>query len=351
MQRSAAIVFALFFMLASGSAYSIIATSTAPPIEVTTDITLNANESITVEGTTYTVENIHPGINATIRWINQSARYTTTFENNSTVSAANVVWQEQANRRTTLIRNGSTITYNGTSYDVQIASTNPPQVAYLNSTTSNDSRSLDTGSSIFYHGNQTTVVSIASESVTLAWGDPYRVRIENVSEPEAFELVEDINITRHLRMDTNVEDSVLTGTDGMRYIRYGNGSTKPLTEYLPEPETTRFEVGNSLGYRGNDSTIVEISPTEVRIEWVAPKNNSPQLQPGENITIDGKTYMIHLPSDDAVLVLTQDFQGYKESQERIAYYHERRSGLWGVTILSSLAAILLLGLSYLPPRY
>ena len=58
---------------------------------------------------------------------------------------------------------------------------------------------------------------------------------------------------------------------------------------------------------------------------------------------------MNFPSANEVQ-LTQNFQAYKADQDRIDYFEERKRGLWGVTILSYLSAIVLLGAAYMPVK-
>ena len=78
--------------------------------------------------------------------------------------------------------------------------------------------------------------------------------------------------------------------------------------------------------------------------------NTVQLEHRSNVTLQGTTYLAFFPNNETVY-LTQDFESYQEDVNRIEQFHEHVSGLWGVSILSGLAAVLLLGLAYLPSRY
>jgi hypothetical protein len=50
-------------------------------------------------------------------------------------------------------------------------------------------------------------------------------------------------------------------------------------------------------------------------------------------------------------VLTQDFESFRAQNDDIDSFTEQKNGLWGVTILSWLSVIFLVGLAYLPSRY
>ncbi len=60
--------------------------------------------------------------------------------------------------------------------------------------------------------------------------------------------------------------------------------------------------------------------------------------------------MAHYP-DESTLVLDSDVEAYQQEVAVVDKYQERINGLWGVSILSGLSALLLLSLSYLPSRY
>ncbi|NIS28670.1 MAG: hypothetical protein GWN07_01110, partial [Actinobacteria bacterium] len=75
-----------------------------------------------------------------------------------------------------------------------------------------------------------------------------------------------------------------------------------------------------------------------------------RLSEGDQIELGGTTYVAHYP-DESTLVLDSDVEAYQQEVAVVDKYQERINGLWGVSILSGLSALLLLSLSYLPSRY
>ncbi|MFC7172732.1 hypothetical protein ACFQL0_03935 [Haloplanus litoreus] len=102
MQRRAAAIYVAFFIVLGAASYSVIATATAPTVEFDNpDHRLSQGDEFSVENRQYTVTTIsaemegggggHGGAASVTRsgqvsWTNDSARYTQTWEHNSTVT-------------------------------------------------------------------------------------------------------------------------------------------------------------------------------------------------------------------------------------------------------------------------
>ena len=50
------------------------------------------------------------------------------------------------------------------------------------------------------------------------------------------------------------------------------------------------------------------------------------------------------------MTLSQNVSGYQAQLDDVEHFHERILGLWGIAIISIFAAILIVGLAYLPVR-
>lgn len=290
MQRRAAAAYFLFFLVISVAAYAYIGVAESQRPVVSDDLdptaTLENESTFQTGGTTYTATNIHLSTGGggghggggggsmvgTLTWTNESARYTATLSN------------------------GSTVTRSNTTYLV---------------TTSN-----------------------ATGEVTLT---------------------EQFNVSAMLRADDSVENS-LAQQNGTDYVVYReNDSLEPLSEWLPEPETRTYTVGDSYDYQADggtqSTTIVAVSDSEATLEWFAPKDREVELSEGGNVTLGGTTYFAHFPNHHTVqLVSVDQLDTYHEQLDRQDYFHERKNGLWGVSILSGIAAVLLLGMAYMPTR-
>jgi hypothetical protein len=143
------------------------------------------------------------------------------------------------------------------------------------------------------------------------------------------------------------EYAVLEQEDGTREL-------VPLEQYLTDlhgpAETRSLELGESYRYRGNQTTVESVTNDSATLAWTAPGTKEERLSEGDRIDLGGQTYVAHFRSP-STLVLASDLEAYEAELEVIDTYDERMNGLWGVTILSALAAVVLLGLSYLPSRY
>jgi hypothetical protein len=168
-------------------------------------------------------------------------------------------------------------------------------------------------------------------------------------------LTEQLNVTALLRADDAVENTTAT-QDGTEYVVYrANDSLEPLSEWLPEPETVTYSTGDSFTYAADsgpqETTITNITNSSATLSWVAPRDNTVELAEGGNLTLSGQQYFAHFPDHSSVVVASSDQYGqYQETRNAQDYFHERKNGLWGVSILSGIASVLMLGMAYLPQR-
>lgn len=349
MQRRAAAIYAAFFILVAAGSYAVIGFAQEPAVTVDDpEYSLSSGDELTVDGRTYTVGDIQSGSTG-LKWVNESAQYTADLENNSTVPPDDVQWEGQTARQSATFENGSTVTVDGTDYQVVIAGGESPSNVTLQAGNSNQTYAI--GDSFAYQGEQVNVTRITPERVTVVWGEPYRLLVENTSDPSSFTFRQEFNVSQRLAEDQAVEDETVTRADGEEYVVYReNGSTQLLSEYLPSPETREFSEGDQLQYRNNATTVGNVSKETVTLEWTAPRTNTISLEEGGTTTLGGTEYVAHFP-DDNTLVLTSDVKGYNSEVEAVNTYHERMSGFWGISIISWLAAILLIAAAYLPSRY
>jgi hypothetical protein len=77
-----------------------------------------------------------------------------------------------------------------------------------------------------------------------------------------------------------------------------------------------------------------------------------ELSEGGNVTLaNGETYFAHFPNETTVQVTSADQYGeYTATLSDQDYFKERMNGFWGISILSGMAAVLMLGMAYLPVR-
>lgn len=265
MQRRAAAISIAFFLVIAAGAYAFIGMAEEPDVAIEAAnqaASVSGTGTLVVAGVEYDVTDLNGTAGeASATWLNESARYTATLENDTTVS---------------------------------------------------------------YQGANYTVV------------------VPNVSSPESFTLREFQPI-----------DLPTVTQDGVEYVvieENGDKRLEPVSEYLPEPTVHEFALGDEIEYDGNTTTVASLSTSEVTVEWFGPRTEDVSFTEGENTTLSDSPYLATFP-DAQTMVLTTAYEDYASDQERIDYYHERISGLWGVAILSGLAALLMLGVAYLPSRY
>ncbi|MFB6112078.1 MAG: hypothetical protein ABEJ35_06035 [Halobacteriaceae archaeon] len=164
-----------------------------------------------------------------------------------------------------------------------------------------------------------------------------------------------------LREVQNVSEETFTenGTTYVLVDRDNDGTREavPIEEYLDEPRTATFTMGDVLDYRNNTTTIVSISSEAVVLEWSAPRTNTREVSNGNNVTLGGVSYIAYFrdtaPASEGpeLVVLTQDQAGYERSIERQNYWSDRMRGLWGIVVLGIIGGLGLIGVAYLPSRY
>lgn len=244
---------------------------------------------------------------------------------------------------------------------------------------------LSAGDQLAVDGRQYTVTSVAAEeesdghggtSVTysgaLQWTDDSatyteewasgdtvtvdgfsgEVRLPNDSDPREFSLVDPVNRSAVLAADPDADnETVPRNGEAFVVVQSGNETTLvPAAEYFPEPERRTFAEGDRLDYAGNQTAVGNVTSQTVPVSWTAPRTNTVELTNRANVTLAGQTFFVFFASDEAV-VLESDHSEYREQTAEIAEHATLESGLWGVTILSGVTSVLLVGMAFLPSRY
>ena len=364
MQRRVAAIYFAFFLVMGASAYSVIAVAEAPPIDIEGE-TYAAGDTLSVGDRTYEVADVTQSnasegsgtvTTANLTYTNDSAVYSAELANGSALSPTNSTWPGKAGEYTATLNDGDTVAFNGSQQTVNVSG---GEFALVNAS-GNATATFAVGDSFRYRANTTTVTAVGNGSATLTWGDPYQVLIANESNPDEFEVVQRFNVTERLTSDPAVENQTYSGEDG-RFVRYTNGTTQPLDEYLPEPDRATFAEGDTLTYRAvedlgvpaNETTVANVSADRVLLEWEGIRTTRTLVEEGVNVTLgpsgDQQTYVAHFP-DSATLKLSTDLEGYQDDLATQDYYHERINGLWGISILSAFAGVFIVGLAYLPHK-
>lgn len=180
--------------------------------------------------------------------------------------------------------------------------------------------------------------------------DQYRVFLANESDPNQFTLNQEFNVSQRLGNDSAVYNETVT-VEGTEHVVYrANNSTRPLDQYLPAPQSETVSEGDQFQYQGNQTTVDNVTTEAVVLTWTGSKTNSESLEEGKNVTLaDGNLYVVHFKSAQEVQISPNvgDYQAELRQQDT---FHERMNGFWMVVYISSLAAILIVGLAYLPVR-
>lgn len=173
-------------------------------------------------------------------------------------------------------------------------------------------------------------------------GMNWTVVIPNESDPSELRLVENHTLT---------EPTV--NQNGTTYVVVDDGENKtlvPRDEYVRqrygEPETREFSEGDAW----NDTrTLSNVTAARGLLTWQATEEMQSTVAEGGNVTLGDTQLTAHFPSS-STLELTSNYEDYSEDAHAIDEFHQRINGLWGVSILSGLAAVLLLSMAYLPHR-
>jgi hypothetical protein len=192
----------------------------------------------------------------------------------------------------------------------------------------------------------------ANETSEPYMGASWDVHIQNASNVSEFTLRGQQNASQVLVNSSEVEDEPVDYQGESRVV-YTNGSIGPtVDEYVGEPTTYTISEGDTFAYNGSvqDATVESVSGDAATLAWTTSKENTVQLEQGGNVTLaDGQQRVAYLP-DNETLQLSTDVAGYQNQLDRQDYFGERKAGLWGVSIVSFLAAIILLGAAYLPVK-
>ncbi|MFC7203027.1 hypothetical protein ACFQJC_05845 [Haloferax namakaokahaiae] len=201
MQRRAAAISVVFFLVIGVGAYSLIATASTPTVSFENpEYSLAQGDQFTVAGSdqTYNVSSIsaevesggHGGGSSLVRsgeiaYVNQSAQFSETWDNGSTVTLDGTNYRVEVPNTSnpteaTLveIRNDTAILQNDPNADNQTVTRNGERYVVINGSTlvpareyfpANETRTVAEGDSLAYNDQQTTVAAVEQSGVTLEW--------------------------------------------------------------------------------------------------------------------------------------------------------------------------------------
>jgi len=353
MQRRAAAIYAAFFILVGLGAYAFVGIAEQPTVSLSGD-EYAAGATLDVGDRTYTVENVEAGSDSgALSWSNESATFTVTLENDTTVSPLDVQWDGQRARWSRTLADSSTLDYENGTYRVDVnTSAEPPTATLQHAENASMNESVAVGDSLTYQGNETTITAIDADGVTLGWAEPYLVAVENATDPSSVTFIQRFAVEDRLARDTSVYDETVT-VDGVESVVYrADNATMPLDAYLPTADTATFEEGETIHYAGNETTIHAVTPDGVTLAWDGVRTETVRFSEGANVTLADQPYFTHFSGSSQVQILPRG-DAYETYQQQLAdqeYFTERQNGLWGVTLLSGLAAAMLLAIAFLPRK-
>lgn len=290
MQRRAAALYAALFIVLSVGAYAMIGVAEEPAIEVADpDHSLAAGDELSVQGRTYTVAEIGDG-RARLTWVAEGVEFSESWE----VGAA--------------------------------AADAPPS------------------------GESAAAIAANADLPTVTLGDTdYRAVVASgAADPGTLHLVAAVSLS---------EDVTTQTVDGEPYVvvsRPAGPELVPLGTYVldefGEPEVRSVDEGGRLTYQDAPARLAAVTNETASVEWIGTEENAVSMSEGDLVDLNGAEFYAHFPQP-TTLELTSDTAGYEREVAAVETYEERVNGLWGVTIVGSLAAITVLALAYLPSRY
>jgi len=389
MQRRAAAALFAFFLVMGASAYSIVALAESPEIrldssETVTDQPLRQGDTFTVDGQQYNVSELgmseasgggghgggggeaHP--TGTIAWAVEGADANETLEN------------------------GSTIEYNNASYLVTVGAAPSPEDATPQSGTQDN----ESGAQGNQSGNQSGEVGTnetgnqsAAGGNESATGTSNETAGDNSTEgqsgqsgnesgaqgnqsgnesdgqsssdlesaPGQLVLTEQQDVQSILESDSAVYNQTVE-SGGETFVRYkDNGSFVRLSEYLSTPDQQRFQEGDRLNYSGRTVQVGNVSNDTATLVWTEDSQQEASLEQGGNVTLaNGETYVVNFITEESgnetnvSLQLSQNYEEYQRQNEIQHSFQERMNGFWGIIIISSIAALLVISMAFMPVR-
>lgn len=183
-------------------------------------------------------------------------------------------------------------------------------------------------------------------------GTGFEVRTDAGGETGTLRLVETQNRSAILAADPAADNETVT-RDGEAFVVVTENGTARLIgadEYFPARPTVERAEGEAFAFRGNETTVAAVTGEGATVAWTAPRTNTVALTDEANVTLAGQRYFVYFP-DNSTVQLESDPGVYAEQTAKVDEFVRHRNGLWGVTILSGVVSVLLVGMAFLPSRY
>ncbi|QPV64591.1 hypothetical protein I7X12_08255 [Halosimplex litoreum] len=352
MQRRAAAIYFVFFLVIGAGAYGLIQTVEEPTISLEGDTAYSAGDTVEFGDRTWEVAEADTD-SGELAWVNESAVVSTTIDNGTEVPVTDVRWSDQSARMEQVFEAGSTTEYNGSDYEVSVnESAGSFTLALASDASVNESYAV--GDTVTYEGNEATVTSVTGEAATIVWGGPYVLDIEaeNVTDPTDATFVEQRDIAAMVDADPALYNETIT-QDGVEKVTYrANDTNVAVDEYFPPVERHTIAEGETLEYQGNETTVDAVTNTSVELTRPGQNTVTVGFSEGANFTVADTQYFAHFPDNSSVYFMqtSERYGDYQAQENEIASYNDRVTGLWGIAQLCLLAAILLVAIAYLPVR-
>lgn len=180
----------------------------------------------------------------------------------------------------------------------------------------------------------------------------WRVLTGDGDDPTTFTLEQQLDKQAILAEDPDASNETVMYEGEEHVVITENGSERlvPADEYFPEPETREYSEGDTFDYNGNETSVDTVSQSAAELSWTAPRTMSTSAGQRANVTFSEQTFFVDF-QDESTILLSSDFASLNEYNEAADTQQTHENGLWGVTILSGISAIFLLGMAYMPSRY
>jgi len=344
-------MYVAFFLVVGAAAYGLIQTTSAPAVSMDAPTHAEGDE-VTIGDRTYTVSSTGADSGELTR-VNESGVATTSLDSGSEVPVTDVVWEDQLARQEATFAAGDTVTDGGTDYAVDV-DTAAGTLTLTNVDDPADNATVEQGETFEFRGFEATVTDVSGDGATVVRGGPYEVTVENgnVTDPTEATLVEQQNVTALAAADPALYDGTVRQNGTLKVTYRENDTNVAVEAYFRDVERHTVAEGETLRYRGNETTVDEVGTESVTLTRPAETTTTVTLGEGENVTIRGEEYFAHFPDNESVQILStdDDYGEYHAQNRRIEDYHDRVLGLWGVAELSAVAAIVLVGAALLPVK-
>lgn len=297
MQRRTAALYVAFFSLIAAGAFTALTFMEQPTVSIEEpDYELSEGQVFSVGEQSYNVTDVSAEISdgelvrsATARWVNESAQYSESWGNNSTV------------------------TYENNTYRVLIPNQSSPSAVTLRE--------------VHQLGNNTTTISQQDRRFVVVNGSDGNRTLVPIDEYKRQQFGEPE--TERLPVDST--------------LRYNNNSTR-IADISRESATLTWTAPRTNTVSFGETTAVETilirngMPTEMQFP-----------AGGNNVTLNGATFTTHYPNNDTLVLSSQPAE-YQSDLNVVDRKNERIAGFWGVLILSVLVTVLMTGLAFLPNK-